>query len=105
MIVYHYTTKDSYDEITRTGAFQPSGPWTAMDAAYGVGWYFTDLGPDNSDITISYYCWQDTSLLERTEYYLKFDVDPKILRQPREHVHMVQQWDKNLIKYLGGGKK
>jgi len=104
MIVYHYTSKESYDEIVRTGKFRPSSPWTTMDAAYGIGWYFTDLEPDTCDMAIAYHCWRNTDLLGRVQYYLKFDIDISILKRCREHVYMVTEWDKNLIKYLGGYK-
>ena len=79
MIVYHYTSKESYNEIMRTTAIKPSSPWTTMDANYGVGWYFTDLGPDTCDVATAYHCWRDTTALDRVEYYLKFDIEPKIL--------------------------
>ena len=108
MIVYHYTTEKSFKQIIRTKQFKPSNPWTTMDSAYGTGWYFTDLSPDICDMTIAYYCWRNTSddVLKRTEYYLKFNIDSGILKNPREHVYMVpvQPWNERLIKYLGGGK-
>ena len=106
MIVYHYTTEEAFNEIGRTGQFRSSNPWTTMDAAYGTGWYFTDLGPDTCDVAVSYHCWRNTSnsVLIRVKYYLKFDIEPKILQKTREHVYMVRSWDKELIKYLGGDK-
>lgn len=106
MIVYHFTTKESFDEINRTGDFKPSNPWTSMDAAYGTGWYFTSLNPDTCDMAVAYYCWRNTSntVLQRVEYYLKFDIESKILNKTREHVYMVRNWDKKSIKYLGGDK-
>jgi hypothetical protein len=105
MIIYHYTTKECYDEIRRAGQFRPSSPWTTMDAAYGTGWYFTDLGPDTCDIAVAYHCWQNPDLLERVQYYLSFEIDASILKRcRREHVYMVNAWDNNLIKYLGGDK-
>jgi len=104
MIVYHYTSKEFYDEIMRAMTLKPSSPWTTMDAAYGIGWYFTDLGPDICDMAIAYRCWQDTTALYRTEYYLKFDIDAKILKKCREHVYILEKWDKDLVKYLEGQK-
>lgn len=45
MIVYHYTSEKAYYEIMGTGEFRLSTISTAYDAAYGIGWYFTDLAP------------------------------------------------------------
>lgn len=106
MIVYHYTTEESYNEIQRTKIIRPSDPWTTMDAAHGNGWYFTDLEPQTCDMGVAYHCWRNTStnVLEKAEYYLKFDINSQILINCREHVYMIQKWDENLIKYLGGGK-
>ncbi len=106
MIVYHYTTEMGFNEIGRTGQFRVSTPWTTMDATYGTGWYFTDLGPDTCDVAVAYHCWRNTSssALVRITYYLKFDIEPKLLQKTREHVYMVRSWDKELIKYLGGDK-
>lgn len=104
MIVYHYTTKESSSEITSTGQIRPSNPWTTMDAAYGTGWYFTDLGPDTCEVVIADYCWRNPKALNRVQYYLKFNIDASILERCREHVYMVRKWDKNLIKYLGNYK-
>jgi hypothetical protein len=77
-----------------------------MDAAYGTGWYFTDLGPDICDMVVAYNCWMNTTsaALERVEYYLKFDIDSRILKKTREHAYMVPTWDQELIKYLEGEK-
>lgn len=101
MIVYHYTSKESFDEIKRTGEFKPSNPWTTMDAAYGFGWYFTDLDPDTCDMELTYNCWRNTNVLNKVQYYFKFDIDASILQKCREHVYMVRKWDRNLVKYLG----
>ena len=49
MIYYHYTTKESHDEIKRTGQFVPSMFSMALDAKYGPGWYFTDLHPNKKN--------------------------------------------------------
>lgn len=107
MIVYHYTSKENYDNIMKTREFRPSAPWTAMDSAHGTGWYFTDLDPNTNDIIIALYCWQtmDLNVLKRVKYYLKFNIDSQILKNPRKHVYMIQKWDENLIQFLGGGEK
>jgi len=124
MILYHYTTKESYDEIVRTEELIPSTPWTTMDAYAGDGWYFTDLTPSNSDITIAEHCWLDTSpaTLLKVECYLKFDIDvDELLKNTRPHVYMmtkdtiregmlklINYTNKNkkvVIKYITGGRK
>ena len=104
MIVYHFTAKESYDEILRTKNIVPSNPWTTMDAAYGSGWYFTDLTPDTCEMAVAYHCWRNSNALERIQYYLKFDIDFSLFKKCRDYVYMVDNWDKNLIKYLGGYK-
>jgi len=101
MILYHYTTKQSYDEIIRNNTIHPSNPWTTMDAAYGHGWYFTDLPPDKCDAWTVAYCWRSLSVFEKVEYYLKFDIPDTPLKRCRDHVYMITAWD-NRIKYLEG---
>ncbi len=100
--VYHYTTKEAYDEIMRTKQLRPSTPWTTMDSAFGTGWYFTDLGPDKCDISIAHHCWKNPDIIDRVKYYLEFDIDDSILKPCREHVYMVTTWNTNLITYIGG---
>lgn len=102
MIVYHYTTKSSFNDITTSGQIAPSNPWTTMDSAYGTGWYFTDLGPDTCDMALAYHCWNDANILDRVQYYLQFDVDTSILKKCRQHVYILSTWDAKLIKYIGG---
>lgn len=101
MILYHYTTKQSYEEIIRTGTIHSSNPWTTMDAAYGHGWYFTDLAPDKCDAWTVAHCWRSLSVFEKVEYYLKFDIPDAILKHCRDHVYMITAWD-NRIQYLEG---
>jgi len=105
MIVYHYTTKESFDTITRTKQIIPSSPWTTMDSAYGTGWYFTELGPEYCDVCIAKMCWNNVTVLDRVTHYLKFDINYTILKPCRTHVYMLQEWKEELIKYLGGGEK
>ncbi|MCK5581894.1 MAG: hypothetical protein KAJ18_11545 [Candidatus Omnitrophica bacterium] len=102
--VYHYTTKEAYDEIMRTKQLLPSSPWTTMDSAYGTGWYFTDLGPDQCDMSVAYYCWKNANLIDKVRYYLAFDIDDSILKSCRAHVWMINKWDESLITYVGGDK-
>ena len=104
MIVYHYTTKESYDEIIRSGNFQPSNPWTIMDSAHGSGWYFTDLELEKCEMYVMYVCWRNVYVEERISYYLKYEIDESILTTCREHVYIISNWYDNLIKYIGGGQ-
>jgi hypothetical protein len=86
MIVYHYTSKESYDEIMRTKEFRPSFFSTALDAAYGEGWYFTDLDPTTSDERLYYYLWRQP-VPERVKRYLVFNIENTLLQQTRAHVY------------------
>lgn len=104
MILYHYTTKEAYDTITQTGKFAPSSPLTTMDAAYGNGWYFTDLDPEKCDPLILSRCWNNVYVTGRIEYYLKFDINSIIVKKCRENVFMITNWETQYIKYLGGDK-
>ncbi len=101
MILYHYTTKQSYDEIIRSNTIRPSNPWITMDAAYGLGWYFTDLPPDKCDAWTIAYCWRSLSVFEKVEYYLKFEIPDELTKRCRDHVYMITGWD-NRIQYLEG---
>ncbi len=101
MILYHYTTKQSYDEIINSKTIRPSNPWTTMDSAYGHGWYFTDFTPDKCDAWTVAHCWRSLSVFEKVEYYLKFDIPDDLLKRCRDHVYMITAWD-NRIQYLEG---
>jgi hypothetical protein len=107
MIVYHYTTLEGFNEINRTGHLKPSDSNTTMDAAYGDGWYFTDLGPENCDYHIANQCWRTThdSVVARVSYWFKYDIDPSILHHTRDHVYLLKNPDPTLTKFLGKQKK
>ena len=101
MILYHYTSKKSFDDILRTNSIIPSDPWTTMDASYGRGWYFTELPPDKCDAWTIAHCWRSVSVFSKVESYLKFDIPDDILKHCRDHVYMINGWD-NRIKYIEG---
>ena len=103
MIVYHYTTKMNYDQIIASGEIKPSDQNTTMDAAYGAGWYFTDLDTDQCDMAVMLHCWGKTNVDERITHYLKFEIPETLLHNCRKHVYRVDNWDRTRIKYLGGG--
>ncbi len=86
MIVYHYTSEEAYNEIVRTNEFRSSSFSTALDAAYGEGWYFTDLDPNTTDRDLFSHLWRQ-SVSERAKYYLEFDIDAGLLQNTRLHVY------------------
>jgi len=108
MVVYHYTSKSSFDQILASGtllrsspALMRSNPWTTMDSAYGDGWYFTDLPPDKCDAWTVAHCWRSVSAFNKVENYLKFEIPEGILKHCRDHVYMLSTWDQR-IRYLEG---
>ncbi|MFH1743732.1 MAG: HYD1 signature containing ADP-ribosyltransferase family protein [bacterium] len=103
MILYHYTSERAFNEIQRTKKIIPTDPWTTMDAAYGHGWYFTDLTPDTCDAWTVAYCWRNAAVFNKVECYLKFDIPDGILKHCRDHVYMISSWD-DRIEYLEGKK-
>ena len=56
MRLYHYTNDRGYKGILTSNEFKPSKN-TAIDAGYGMGWYFTDLPPDSCEIHIYNECF------------------------------------------------
>lgn len=101
MILYHYTSKMSFDNILRTGQIEPSAPWTTMESSFGHGWYFTDLPPNQCDAWTVAYCWRSLSVFSKVQCYLKFEIPDNIPKKCREHVYMVSSWD-NRMKYIEG---
>jgi len=101
MILYHYTSKIAFDQIIRTGEIMPTDPWTTMDKAYGHGWYFTDLAPDNCNAWTVAHCWRTISEFSKVQCYMKFDIPDGLATYCRQHVFMLSVWD-NRIKYLEG---
>jgi len=101
MILYHYTSNKSFNEITRTG-LKASAPWTAKDSAYGPGWYFTDLAPETCDAWTVAFCWRRLDVFTRVESYLKYDIPDEIVTFCREHVYMIKRPDAR-IRYIDGG--
>jgi hypothetical protein len=86
MMVYHYTSEESYNEIKRTNEFRPSFFSTTLDAAYGEGWYFTDLDPSTPDDELYYHLWR-RPVPERVKRYLVFEIDDSFLQHTRAHVY------------------
>jgi len=113
MIYYHYTPKYSYENIIRNKKLNPSNGFIQQDAAYGNGWYMTDIKPEDCYGWIAAYCWQSLSreIFGKIECYLKFDVPDSMIKKGREHVFLIpeQKWTGDInnsgtVKYLGGGE-
>jgi len=114
MILYHYTSKDSYDGITKSKKWYPSNGFIQQDSAYGHGWYMTDIDPKKCYGWTVAYCWQriDSDIFGKVEYYLKFEVPDWMVKKGREHVYLILEhlWTGDLnsyggtVKYLEGGK-
>jgi hypothetical protein len=103
-VLYHYTSKESYDLIVKTNTLNSSDPWTTTDAAYGHGWYMTDLDPQKCDIAIALNCWKDIDALRKVEYFLQFEVDDSEYIECRKNVFLIGKWDNSKIKYIKGDK-
>ncbi len=90
MPLYHYTTESRHHQILRARNLRPSMD-TQHDAAYGEGWYFTDLPPSTCEKILMYYCWQKGTLHRRVDYYFELQVAGGSARQVpyREHVFFV----------------
>lgn len=87
MIVYHYTSQEAYNEIMRTREFRYSSISTAFDAAYGIGWYFTDLAPHTTSEEGLCQLW-GRCVPERTNRYLVFDIeDSSLLHETRPNIY------------------
>ena len=113
MILYHYTSKDSYVSITNCKIWNPSNGFIQQDSAYGHGWYMTDIKPEDCYGWIAAYCWQSLSreIFGKIECYLKFDVPDSMIKKGREHVYLILEhlWTGDVnsygtVKYLGGGE-
>lgn len=104
MILFHYTTKESYDEIWHTKEFKFSNPWTTMDSAFGTGWYFTDIDNLKCESFISYSCWRQAAF-DRVRYYFKYDIDDSILTKcGRDHVYLVKNWQQSKMNLIDHGE-
>lgn len=103
-VLFHYTSKESYDSIIKTKTLNSSDPWTTTDAAYGHGWYMTDLDPQKCDIAIAINCWKDIDALRKVEYFLQFEVEDILIKECRKNVFLISNWDNSNIKFIKGDK-
>ena len=90
MALYHYTTETRYNSIISSGTLNASNN-IKVDAAYGPGWYFTDLPPETCEKILMEYCWTRPTLHQRVKYYLQIEVRGGIASWQREHVYLVPQ--------------
>jgi len=113
MILYHYTSKENYDNIITGNVLNPTQPFLTQDAAYGYGWYLTDRTPDTCDAWTVAHCWQttSTSFYDKVECYLKFDIPDWLVKKGRDHVYLIAltSWNGLLsqttaVKYIEGGR-
>jgi hypothetical protein len=102
--LYHYTSEVSFNAIISTKTLNSTDPWTTTDAAYGHGWYMTDLDPKTCDIAIALRCWKDIEALGKVESYLQFEVDDSVFIECRKNVFLIQKWETEKIKYVKGEK-
>ena len=100
--LYHYTTKSNLDSILKTKKIKASDPLTTMDAAYGVGYYMTDLDTKKCDISVALRCWRTIKGLTKIECFLKFEVEDDIVTKCRENVYLIKNWNTDKIKFIEG---
>lgn len=98
--LYHYTTIEGKNMIISTNTIMPSNPITTMDAAYGNGYYLTDISPDKCEMDIALKCWRSIDALDKVRAYFKFEVEDGIYQKCRENVYLIQNWDTNKIKFI-----
>lgn len=102
--LYHYTSEEGYKAIISSKTLKSSDPWTTTDAAYGHGWYMTDLEPKTCDIAIALQCWKSKDALEKVEYFLQFEVDESLIKECRKNVFLIQNWINEKIRYIKAEK-
>lgn len=126
MRVYHYTTEDCLNSIVRTNQMFPSSYITSDDSKFGPGWYFTDLSPRTSILTLLKNLWlivfNPSAYSHKAKKYLEFDIDDRFLQYCRPNVYRLKPETLNtnyldisinytessrnniVIKYLGHGE-
>jgi hypothetical protein len=102
MILFHYTTKEAYTQILKTGELIQSDQSTTMDAAFGTGCYFTDRKPDQCKAWTVAYCWRRQNVFERVEYYMEFDIPDHFLKKCNDHVYLLSNLHSQITRTDGG---
>lgn len=86
MVVFHYTSHDSLIQIITTSQFHPSYLNPAMDTAFGEGWYFTDLHPDQTpDDDLHQALWMKSEP-NKSKRFISFEIDDSLLEFCRANV-------------------
>lgn len=104
MKLYHYTSKESYEQILAMRELKPSVNSTT-DASYGPGWYFTNLGPESCEMNIKIKCWGSNIPQKKIEYYFCFDVPDDGYIPCRENVYLIPLGPQPQWKLESHGKK
>ena len=102
MILYHYTTKEGYDQIKRTKQFILSDKNTTMDAASGDGLYFTKIDPEKCESYLTFACW-GIPVFDRTRYYFKCSIVDTIVKECRPNVYLVKSWEIGQLHIIEDG--
>ena len=103
MALYHYTTEKRYTDIIASGVLYSSGD-IQTDAAYGEGWYFTDLPPHTCEKIRMQHCWNRTTFYQRSKYYLQIEVNGGRANWKREHVYVVPRSAYVSFTFVNGGQ-
>lgn len=83
---YHYTSLESLKKITQEKTLKPSTDIN-IDAAAGMGLYFTDLPPNTSDNILNQILWIRPAD-EKLEVCLKFSIDKSIMKFYRDNCYV-----------------
>lgn len=90
MVVFHYTSHESLEQIINSKDFHPSYLNPQMDTAFGEGWYFTDLHPDTTpDEDLHQSLWMRPEPL-KSKRYMAFEIDNSLLQYCRPNVYRMR---------------
>jgi hypothetical protein len=104
MDLYHYTNQAGYNAIVTSGVLLPSTD-RVIDATYGEGYYFTDLGPSSCERRIADACWQNKFMTFKVEYYIKFNIPYGLAKWCRSNVYLVTTGTMTNFNVLEKGRK
>ena len=91
MKVYHYTSEQSLMQIITSNLFYPSYLNPQMDTAFGEGWYFTDLDPDNTpNEDLEQSLWLRAEPV-KSKRFIAFEIDKSLLQECRPHVYRLKR--------------
>ncbi len=96
MKVYHYTTGERLNSILSSNQMYPSSSSfiASDDSTFGPGWYFTDLPPRTSILTILRNLWKIVTnpwgYTFKAKSYLEFEIDSRFLEYCRPNVYRLK---------------